>query len=800
MRDEGYPKDASGAGAGNQSLASSVLNIAPIRFSGAVLKAGRLPYGDEETYRTLRESHRASHVFRFDVRDGMIWNVAVAPGAASLGEQLDVPVDEHLLLMGKVVQHLLFEWLRATRTILRPTRPLQCWGNRKAALLSAAIKESGLKPIDGLDVLVRHSFDTRVMQTRGADTPEFLALVLDVDTSNELAIPGDMLLNARFELRGRWVCRRVEVEDGVRPRLETLGRVVGIEGKMLVLADPTGDERVLTSEVLLEPRQEYIEALVQHQYDRAASRILAGLAKRRRAYWGGTQKLEHIVKTLDGMRDKFEKDLRLPDGLTIHFGKLLSAGDPLFPDTIETSRPTFLFGAQGSQTNRSPDGGVKTFGPYKYMQHARNAPLVAVVCEKGKEGSADELARALRDGFPDEMWREIVSGRPNPKGNPFQGGLVGKFRLARVNYEFEAAADSSVEGYEKAIKRLLDRLPTAPDLALVQTRQAHRDLPAAQNPYLISKARFMTAGVPVQGVQLETIEGDESGLAYSLNGLALQAYAKLEGLPFVMSTRGPATHELVIGLGYAETREGRFGPKDRYVGLTTVFQGDGRYLVWGQTKEVEFDQYADALLDRLRTSIAYVREQNNWQPGESVRLIFHVFKPLKNKEIEAVKAVVHELIADQHPVKFAFINVSQHHEYLQFDPSQRGKVYWAGRGDRRLKGIGAPTRGRCVQLGPRSALLQLVGVDEVKTDHQGLPGPLLIDLHSDSDFTDISYLARQIFHFSYLSWRSFFPSPEPITILYSRLIAGSLANLKPVPGWNSAVLASERLRGSMWFL
>lgn len=799
MSSQSSSRDAEAA-ISNPPSPGPCLNIAPVSFSDDCFRAGRQPYTDDETYRVLREQHRASHVFRFDVRDGMIWNVAVVPDAVPLGETQVARVDEHLLLLGKVVQHLLLEWLRATRTILRPVRPLQCWGNRKAALLSAAIRECNLEPVEGLDVLVRHSFDTRVLQTRGAAAPAFLALLLDVDTSNELAISGDALIDARFDLIGRWVCRHAPIEDGMRPRLETLGRVIGVESGILRLADPSGDDSVAAKHVLLEPRQEYLEALVHHQYDRAAHRIMTGLAKRRRDYWSGAQKLDHIRRTLDGVRDKFAKDLHLPDGLVIHVGTLLSAGDPLFPDTIETSRPTFLFGAQGSQTNRSPDAGVKTFGPYKYMQHARNAPLVAVICEKGKEGSADELARALRDGFPDDVWREIVSGRPNPKVNPFQGGLVGKFRLARVQFAFEAAADSSVDAYEKAIQRLLGRLPAAPDLALVQTRQAHRDLPAPSNPYLISKARFMTVGVPVQGVRLETIESDEAGLAYTLNGLALQAYAKLDGLPFVMSMRGPATHELVIGLGYAETREGRFGIRDRYVGLTTVFQGDGRYLVWGQTKEVEFEEYADALIQRLRTSIAYVREQNNWQAGETVRLVFHVFKPLKNTEIDAVKAVVRELIADRHAVKFAFVNISQHHEYLQFDPSQRGKDYWAGRGDRRLKGAGAPTRGRCLQLGPRTALLQLIGVDEVKTDQQGLPVPLLIDLHADSDFTDITYLARQVFHFSYLSWRSFFPSHEPITILYSRLIAASLANLKPVPGWNSAVLASERLRGSMWFL
>jgi hypothetical protein len=70
----------------------------------------------------------------------------------------------------------------------------------------------------------------------------------------------------------------------------------------------------------------------------------------------------------------------------------------------------------------------------------------------------------------------------------------------------------------------------------------------------------------------------------------------------------------------------------------------------------------------------------------------------------------------------------------------------------------------------------------------------------DSDFSDLTYLVRQVFHFSFMSWRSFFPSDEPVTILYSRLIANLLANLRGVPGWDGSTLAHLRDRRAMWFL
>jgi hypothetical protein len=283
------------------------------------------------------------------------------------------------------------------------------------------------------------------------------------------------------------------------------------------------------------------------------------------------------------------------------------------------------------------------------------------------------------------------------------------------------------------------------------------------------------------------------------NNLALASYAKLGGTPFVISTRMPATHELIVGLGYTEIGEGRFGPKSRFVGITTVFQGDGRYLVWGQTREVEFKEYAGALLASLKTTIDAVRKENNWQPRDRVRLVFHVYKPLKNIEIDAIKELVKEHLADEHEVEYAFLDISRFHDFALFDPGQTGSYYY-GESRRLLKGIGVPSRGLCFQLDERSVLLQLIGTKEVKTSEQGLPRPLRLTLHSDSDFRDLTYLARQVYSFSYLSWRSYFPAIEPVSITYSRLIANALGNLRSVPNWNSAVLTAGVLRNRMWFL
>ena len=118
----------------------------------------------------------------------------------------------------------------------------------------------------------------------------------------------------------------------------------------------------------------------------------------------------------------------------------------------------------------------------------------------------------------------------------------------------------------------------------------------------------------------------------------------------MITTRGVATHELVIGVGSTEIGGSRLGDRTRYVGITTVFQGDGRYMVWETTKEATFETYPDALLESLRKSIRFVQAQNKWEAGDNVRLVFHVYKPLKRLEIETVKQLVKELLGD-YPVE-----------------------------------------------------------------------------------------------------------------------------------------------------
>jgi argonaute-like protein implicated in RNA metabolism and viral defense len=310
----------------------------------------------------------------------------------------------------------------------------------------------------------------------------------------------------------------------------------------------------------------------------------------------------------------------------------------------------------------------------------------------------------------------------------------------------------------------------------------------------VTKKTFLTHQIPVQEFEIETTALPDRQLGYVLNNMALATYAKLGGIPWLIKSDPTIAHELVIGLGSANVGQGRLGERERVVGITTVFSGDGNYWLSNLTRSVPFSEYQKALLDSLGTTIAKVRQSMNWQPKDHVRLVFHAFKPFKNTEAQAVKDLMAEL--GDYDVDYAFLHVVEHHPYLLFDRLQKGIIDYETQA---RKGAFAPARGGYLRLSEHEVLLILTGPNDVKRPEDGLPRPVLLHLHRESSFKDTTYLARQAYSFACHSWRSFFPAPFPVTILYSELIAKLLGQLSTIPRWDPDVMLG-RLGRSRWFL
>jgi hypothetical protein len=174
--------------------------------------------------------------------------------------------------------------------------------------------------------------------------------------------------------------------------------------------------------------------------------------------------------------------------------------------------------------------------------------------------------------------------------------------------------------------------------------------------------------------------------------------------------------------------------RQRFVGITTVFEGDGTYLLSNVSRECNYDDYA---------------ETRSTQPILDARL------PVVTPSDDRDKNV--------------------------------------------MKGVLAPTRGTIARIGRWTRLVAVNSHSLIKRANSPLPKPVLVNLHQDSTFLDLDYLAEQVLKFTALSWRSTLPAETPVTIYYSELIAELLAQLRQVPDWSATAL-SIRLRWSRWFL
>jgi hypothetical protein len=308
--------------------------------------------------------------------------------------------------------------------------------------------------------------------------------------------------------------------------------------------------------------------------------------------------------------------------------------------------------------------------------------------------------------------------------------------------------------------------------------------------------------IPIQIVNSENIiRYDE----YKLNAIGLQMYAKLGGVPWTILTKESIDREIIIGIGNSTFRNNIYtgNEQERIVGISTFFSGDGQYMMSGNIKDVPYDEYFQELLDSLKESINTLSKEYGWRENDTVRLVFHIFKPIKNVEFEVVKELISSIT--KYKIQFAFVTVSDFHPFLMYDESQKGIAKYG-------KTIGefVPKRGENIVLNEYSCLVQMLGVDEMRTSKHGASHPLLIKILRPTSFeegdslkellfSDLHYITQQIFKFSLLSWRGFMPNQMPATMQYSNLIAKTLGKLRTMPGWNSEVI-NLNLKYKKWFL
>jgi len=760
-----------------------ILNTASILIPDKKIVVGRQPFNSGEELRELRNSHVGTHIFKR--RGDTIVDIPVLPGAKALGASEEMEIKSDLGLCKTLIREAYIRYLNGLgRTILN-LEPVDFVSEED--LLRACIPKGVVCP-NWLSVRLRYQIDVR---THYMDAPEpTIALVLSVRTALIIDTRCSELLKSGIDIRKLYIQEVLPQSDSrLRERRPLVGKVIEVKNGMLLLADSRDDRSSIEStEAYLEPRRENFHLCIRTCLGISADTVLRQLESAISQANGGRGRLRKIREV---MRHLEKLPLEMVPGVNFKLGTLYSqAGSPgTFPTVDEEHSPVYVFDA-GTQTAQWHDRGLDDFGPYDQRTFTPTRPEIAVICQSRYRGQTEQFLRKLLDGihgFADRYGRER-----------FGKGLLKKYCLDKCQLEFFEADNETPDGYRHAIARAIDTATERGSkwsLAIVQIQEQFHSLDGDANPYLVSKGTFLSHGITSQEVEIETMLMPEEQLVFTLNNFALACYAKLGGIPWLLQANRGIAYELVLGLGSASVGEGRFGSRQRIVGITTVFSGDGNYLLENRSKATTLEEYPKVLLDSLQATVNHIRQILNWQPRDSIRLIFHAFKPFRFEQIDAVKEVMKGL--GDFEVQFAFLHVIDNHPYLLFDEANTEGVWDAQA--RAKKGQFAPSRGHWLKLSDYESLLILTGAGQVKRPEDGLPSPILLHLDRNSTFKDMKYLTRQAYHFSCHSWRSFFPSPMPITILYSELIASLLGNLCRLSKWDSQTMLGPIGR-TRWFL
>jgi len=748
------------------------VNYIPVRFTAGSFPAGLIRYESADHMAGLRAELAGTHVV---VRTGdQIACVPLTAEAPAVGGQVELDVDDNLPLVIRLVEQSVVRMLlRHGHKLRKFVPPMFVARGHSRDLLVQAAQGIGHE-LAGVHVYPQYCLDARMRGPTGSP-----GLVVGVRTRYEIDVPVSELLSRGIAVEGRYVLIADASDDpGLDPiaARHAVGAVDAVDGDRLLLRDAPGIQEVAAADAWVEARRETMHEVVHALAGPPAEKIINVLDQ---AVFGLTGAEGRLAKTAE-LADWFGRNqLELAAGLAATTDALTGLDET--STRVASSRigePVFIFDPAGDKTRRYPDKGLDEFGPFDSEGFTPKRPSIVVVTPASFKGTVETFISSFLRGV---------------HGGVFSQGFVRKYHLDGCDVRFEVfdSGPGDAQAYREACFAALER-PGKPDLAFVITSEEQEHLGGDDSPYLVAKSAFMGQGVPVQDVQIETIR--KGNLAYPLNSIALACYAKLGGTPYVIDAPHALTQELVIGIGSAHVEQSRLTTPERVVGITTVFSADGNYLLSNRSREADYAAYPRELLRLLQECIEDVKSRNGWQPGDALRLIFHVFKPLKDAEAQAVKLLVERLTGEYASVEFAFLHVSSDHNWVIFDQASDGIPVGEG-----VRGRLVPGRGHAVPVSRSEMLLSVTGPRDMKLPRQGLPRPLLLKLHRQSTFNNLEHLTGQLFRFTYLSWRRSYPSGHPVTILYSDLIAGLLGQLRHVKNWNADIVSSQ-LRESRWFL
>jgi hypothetical protein len=713
---------------------------------------------------------------------GRLYHLRLQSGGPNVdGELLTLRVNEHPWLVRARIDDVIGEAVAQYEPIR--VRPFTFLAQKAELVKPAAMAANVTHPLlDGFKVTPRFILNAKVYESSSGNAE--VGVFVSVGMQYDIDVPLAELQRSNIDLAGLYVVRRAP-EKGQR---RLVGRISKIAGESVYLSESTDADTIETDAVKLEGSKENVARCLTTLLGPSRYKSLMNALDDEQAAYRLGPDFDGVVGKMGTHLAK--TPLAVAQGVQARVAeRIILKNDDTGHSVYVTPPVDYVFDRTGTKSNTFSWPGLTQYGPYDRATFTNKSPKLLVVFPAATQGKVEAFLRAFRDGLGGSFFG-------------FQKGFRDLFGLVRIDFVMCPVAVSTPDrataeaSYRQAIET---KLSSGEEVhgAIIVLYDEHAFLKGLQNPYIRTKALLLTLGIPTQEVRMGTVGQPPASLQYTLQNFSVSVYAKLNGTPWTVNQDKAISDELVVGMGFAELSGSRFEDRQRFVGITTVFSGDGTYLLGNVSKECSYSGYPDMVRESMLALLKELKVRNNWRSGDTVRVIFHAHRPLKRVDVAKIVFACTREIGSEQEIQMAFVTVSHDHPFIILDRGEKGEPIKRD-GDIR-KGVFAPVRGTIARIGRSTRLLAVNSGKLIKRQNSPLPAPLLISLHEDSTFKDVDYLAEQALKFTSLSWRSTLPAGTPATIFYSERIAELLGRLKDVPDFSTTAL-SVKLKWSRWFL
>ena len=449
----------------------------------------------------------------------------------------------------------------------------------------------------------------------------------------------------------------------------------------------------------------------------------------------------------------------------------------------------------GSGESATPLGIIK-YGPYgafTYSPTPNNYDAILILYKDDDEikNHAERFKKDLEQGF---------EGR-------YSAIFPGLKTIFKLKIDFSLASFkryNEVEIYETFSSHCEDVNKCFPVIILPRRNKGNY-----RSIYYRVKAMFLKNQIPTQIFTIDLLK-DEKNYKWSLLPTAVQIYAKMGGIPYVLAK--PRYYDTlkdhsvyIMGLGISQH------PlyKNRGVGFVTVFDDQGiwqfmnaKNLIMGKDEDIS-ERLAKLLDETIDELLKRSKSKNN------VLIIHYSGKEISHREEEAIRRAVREKAEKLNKFAAVYVlKIRKHSDMVVWENQENEtKVY--------------PPVGAVFQLKRDVYLLVTSGCfDEKKSKcniRRGLSRPIIISRHRDIEpestnkerlgLTDRDLLAT-VFGMCRLNYNSIQNpvSREPITTRYSREIAWLLLRAYDLIAHERGIdvdkveLNLDRIGNVMWFI